>query len=896
MKRPQCIRDLMTENGENYILPFLWLKGEDRKALVEEIERIEDCQIKAFCVESRPHPDFLGSTWWEDMDTIIETAKEKNMKVWLLDDEHFPTGYANGAFKKNPEKAKIYLKEFHMDLLGPVKETTVILESIMKESEELLGIWLYRRSDPDSSSLESGWYKDLTEKRYDGTVSFSLPAGSFRLFTLYTTHTGGGKEDYMNLIDRESVQILIKTVYEPHYQRYRNEFGKTFAGFFSDEPELGNTAGFDFDARLGKPSMALPWSRELANRLKCIWGESYVKYLPLLWYEAGDKTSSIRYEYMNQVTLLVKECLAEQLGAWCRERGVQYIGHVIEDNNAHGRMGCSTGHYFRTQAGQDMSGIDVVSLQIMPGFTGKIHRWVADDSDAEFFQFGLAKLGSSCAAIDPGKKGNAMCEIFGAYGWGEGISLMKRLIDHMVVNGINVFVPHAFSMTYPDADCPPHFYAGGQNPQYRFFRKLMRYLNRLCHIFHEGERRVEAAVVYHAEAEWSGGETMLFQKPVRELTERQIDCDVIPIDLLMGGAVFSNNGMWINKRKYRALIIPYCEKIPDQLAELVQDASVSHVPVYIIDAVPETLVSGGTLPAEFEKWVTVVPLKEIAGKIADTDICAIQTETECRELRACCYERQDCTVYFFVNESRYERIETEITLNGCGEQELMVYDCLENSCYPVRDAKKPMTAVPVLRKHGKKEAFWLCLEPGEALLCFSAAGEQAERTPVMPAYQEKIIPIDTNWTVSCSEGGKKFTKCLELMRGETLPNLNGPHFFPRFCGTYRYEGSFYLSDQMLLGKRFILEFPLISECAEVFVNNCFVGDLLKNGHYLEAANCLKAGENRLRIEMTNTLAWKLHDRKSSFMQLEATGLGEVPILYICNTDDKFMEECICRFI
>ena len=59
---------------------------------------------------------------------------------------------------------------------------------------------------------------------------------------------------------------------------------------------------------------------------------------------------------------------------------------------------------------------------------------------------------------------------------------------------------------------------------------------------------------------------------------------------------------------------------------------------------------------------------------------------------------------------------------------------------------------------------------------------------------------------------------------------------------------------------------------------------------------MKAGENRLRIEMTNTLAWKLHDRKSSFMQLEATGLGEVPILYICNTDDKFMEECICRFI
>lgn len=53
-----------------------------------------------------------------------------------------------------------------------------------------------------------------------------------------------------------------------------------------------------------------------------------------------------------------------------------------------------------------------------------------------------------------------MCEIFGAYGWGEGVSLMKWLTDHMLVRGINEFVPHAFSPAFPDEDCPPHFTRG----------------------------------------------------------------------------------------------------------------------------------------------------------------------------------------------------------------------------------------------------------------------------------------------------------------------------------------------------------------------------------------------------------------------------------------------------
>lgn len=62
---------------QNYILPFLWMKGESREVIAEEIDKIAECGIGAVCVESRPHPDFGGPTWWEDMAFIIRECKKK---------------------------------------------------------------------------------------------------------------------------------------------------------------------------------------------------------------------------------------------------------------------------------------------------------------------------------------------------------------------------------------------------------------------------------------------------------------------------------------------------------------------------------------------------------------------------------------------------------------------------------------------------------------------------------------------------------------------------------------------------------------------------------------------------------------------------------------------------
>ena len=64
------------------------------------------------------------------------------------------------------------------------------------------------------------------------------------------------------MMDASSCHVLIDAVYEPHWEHYEADFGATIAGFFSDEPELGNGHLYDWNDPYGHIS-DYPWSEEL---------------------------------------------------------------------------------------------------------------------------------------------------------------------------------------------------------------------------------------------------------------------------------------------------------------------------------------------------------------------------------------------------------------------------------------------------------------------------------------------------------------------------------------------------------------------------------------------------------------------------------------------------------
>lgn len=200
MKRLESV--LKKENA-NYIFPFLWLHGEDEATLREYMQVIHDANIGAVCIESRPHPDFLGDKWWADLDVIIEEAKRLGMRVWILDDSHFPTGFANGAVKNAPKELHHkYLCYRTLQIAGPIKRVEFSLKEYMqpvplppwmpalpKNEDDFADDRLVKiLACPVLKNEELGTPIDLTDKVKGDNVVFDLPEGFFKIFCNLTEY------------------------------------------------------------------------------------------------------------------------------------------------------------------------------------------------------------------------------------------------------------------------------------------------------------------------------------------------------------------------------------------------------------------------------------------------------------------------------------------------------------------------------------------------------------------------------------------------------------------------------------------------------------------------------------------------------------------------------------
>lgn len=849
----------------NYIMPFFWQHGEDEKVLREYMGVIHDCGIGAVCIESRPHPDFCGEKWWKDMDVILEEAKKRDMKVWILDDSHFPTGYANGALEKAPEelcrqgicyesrnvkggrKISVNVNKFlrkknnKFSLFelggGTGKKTRVFSpDTLLSATAVRMG---ENRGIQDQVGMGDTGEKfvDLTPMIQDGRLIWDSPDGNWKIGLCKLSRNCGAHRTYINMMNPASCRILLDAVYEPHYEHYKEEFGKTIAGFFSDEPELGNGKLYARE-KLGA-DQDLPWSHTLVSELEKTLGADWKNYMPYLWDSDLNRvrTARVRYAYMDAVTRAVKSAFSEQLGDWCREHGVEYIGHVVEDNNAHARTGSSLGHYFRGLAGQDMAGIDDIGGQVMPqGEDGPDKFMRFQTRDGEFYHYILGKLGPSLAAIDAKKQGRTMCEIFGNYGWMEGLRLERYLADHFMVNGVNRFVPHAFSAkAFPDPDCPPHFYAHGHNPQYKHFGSLMGYINRVCELISGGSHVAPVAMLYHGEAEWTG-EAMLMQKPARKLLDAQIDFDIIPMDVFRNREYYHTDlesEFRVNTQIYRALVIPYARFVSKYLVTAVGQLLKIGIPVIFIDGLPEGFYEGkGNIDSIKDRCLTVT-LDQLTDSLRRKNVPEITLAPSDDRIRYLHY-RKESDIYYFINEGTEKYSGTvEIPQSGA----LYAYHAWDNV---LEEVEKTET--------GGISRVAVELEPFQSLiLVFDKTEGRKLRKPLTAAEKAgKEAVFAGAWKRSICEsiaypdfGQEKMVSLPDSLAEDA----------PKFSGWVRYENKIRLNG----AARTVLTISDAYEGVEVFVNGASAGVQVVPTYRFDISGLVKEGDNEIVIEVSTTL-------------------------------------------
>ena len=796
------------------------------------------------------------------MDLLLGEARKRNMKVWILDDDHFPTGHANGGIaKRHPEAAQWTLTEDHIDVAGPRRDAAILTTPDTTE-DILLGAFAYPRN-PDDAETCRDEPMDLSDRIHDNLLYWDIPAGVWRIF-FYRRSRRGGKPEYIDMLNPASVDVLLEEVYEKHWEHYAPEFGKTIAGFFSDEPGFGNNFYRNhrvdrgsYEKSVGRPGLALPWNETVRERMREALGFDPLPHLHLLWYdenEPGDHRAALRYAYMDTVSAMYRDCFSLRVGNWCRAHGVEYIGHVIEDCGTHARLCYGSGHYFRALAGQDMAGMDIVLHQVLPGMSGLSHTASVSDGAVRgpFFHYMLGKMCASLAHLEPHMQNRALCEIFGAYGWGEDLPLMKWLIDFLLVRGINRFVPHAFSPDYPDGDCPPHFGANGHDPSFPGFCALMRYVNRSTHLTEGMTHIANVALLYHAEEEWaSKPDSILPDETVAaELYDHHIDYDIVPADFLSRATV-SGGKLHLAAENFDCLIVPRADHIPTPVLSVLEALSVKGLPILFADVAPENA------PA----WGTAMPLRELVSHLRNHKMTDVSVPDGYEKLRIYHAKSGKREVFLLFNEDTAKTVDTTLILPARGNY--IRADFLNESYF---SDTTPDGAVSV---H---------LLPGESIRLLFGEVPVFPKEP-RPDRQKMLYPTFA-LELADAKDPWNFASAGEL---QELKNITGPDGFPRFSGKMRYTFRF----RAEVNRTTELDLGRVGQIAELTLNGTDLGIRICPPYRFDITDALQNGENTAVVTVSNTLVWQERDRLSRFLPLSPSGLlGDISLRFADTTAEK----------
>ena len=527
----QQFRELPPE-ARRQIGPLFWLHGDDSKERLEMyVGKVAEGGNGAFTTESRPHNDWLGDGWWRDLSICLDAAKKQNLQMWIFDEKWWPSQAVAG--KVLPRYAAKRLEAATVELEGPRA-----FEAEGYEGDRYVAAIAGQVNA--QGKIEGHTLIDLGPDIRSGKLHWQAPAGKWRIMKF--THKQapglvqvGGSQLSVDGASKDCVDWFLQTVYQPHFEHYKADFGKTIRGFFYDEPE---TPG--------------DWGTEL-NRVLAEWNVDRKKaYVAYKFELAGEEQVAARYQYLDAFAEAWGRTMYGGMSGWCRQHGVKSIGHFMEHANLYLNREFCAGDMMRLQGHGDMGGIDAVFTQFVMG------KRVAQDAPC----WQTPKLASSISHAYGKPDDVAMVEIFGARGQSLTYPEMKWWADHMQVSGVNFLIPHSFNpRAAQDTDCPPYFYDGGYEPRWPLYRVFADYTSRLSLMLAGGRHVCPVALLYLSQSAQCG-KHILPDEMSESLQDALYDCDWLPFEVFEKDVTVGSADLKLRNESYQVLVVPPVEVIP----------------------------------------------------------------------------------------------------------------------------------------------------------------------------------------------------------------------------------------------------------------------------------------------------------------------------------------------
>jgi len=341
-------------------------------------------------------PKYLSEEYFELYGAAVKKARELGMFITIYDEYGFPSGSCGANMGDGIPRFKN-------------KYPDATLRRLDKHEVEVTGPAAYAKTLPAGKLMslvamntDTKERVDLTDKVSEGAISWSVPAGSWKIMTFVCVLDGDPNVDYL---DPEQCAKFVSMVYQPYHDRFGKDFGATIGGAFYDEPTLYRAQG-------------RTWTDRFNEKFQAAHGFSPTPYYPALWYDIGPETQAARNYLFGFRSELYATGFVKTIQDWCTAHGgVPLLGHQDQEN-VKNPVGIS-GDLMKSYRYQDVPGIDKIGWDNDPEAYYKIVSSVSNNWD----------------------KAQAMTETYGAMGnlsWDR----LYAIVMEQYAKGINNFVQH----------------------------------------------------------------------------------------------------------------------------------------------------------------------------------------------------------------------------------------------------------------------------------------------------------------------------------------------------------------------------------------------------------------------------------------------------------------------
>ena len=504
--------------------PFWSWNGKIEPPEVEN--RIRDMKTKGFggfFMHSRSglSTAYMDDDWMRAIRRGVEVARELKMESWLYDEDRWPSGVCGG---KTTEQT---IENLAMALTW-VKDASSLKEG---DYEEIVA-W--------TQTGENGEIKTLGEKPEN-----TAGAGVFVTRRFKRGHFWYNGENYVDLLNPQTIQDFIDKTHERYAKLFRYDFGEYMPGIFTDEPNVNRlTKWFDCD---GQAPFSFPWTPGFAEYFEKIHGYSPLNHLAHLLSDS-DEGFKFRHDFWTAVNERFIESFTIPISKWCSEHEFKLTGHYLYEDDFY-PMISSGGSVMSHYEYMDVPGIDHLGRNINNPWTIKQVSSVANQM---------------------GKK-RVICEIFGCSGHSMSYEDMKWIADYNCALGVTFFCQHLvqYSMTGDrKRDFPPTF--SYHQPYWDHIRVMNDYLARISWSASQGRSAAKTLVLMPVNSAYGAynidavnGGTHLksvedsYHGLIRELLAEHISFDLGDERIIGRHGALSGKSLTVGNSSYSSVILPY---------------------------------------------------------------------------------------------------------------------------------------------------------------------------------------------------------------------------------------------------------------------------------------------------------------------------------------------------